>query len=336
MNPSAPHRRLPVWSALSLVFLISPPAAPIAAAQFATATVAGSVADSQGLRIPGATVVLVSESRGTTTESVTNQDGDFVFPNIPSDTYTVRVTMEGFKRLDRQGIVISAGTRVTIPMLVIELGALNETVVVTGEAPMIQAQSGERSFTIDTTDVANLPVVSRGFRDYVNLMPGVNPAGGGGAAGQQGRLGGGGQDNIVMDGISIMDTGNNGLMGGLNIPSDMVAEVKVLTSGYQAEYGRSSGLQISAITKSGTNQFRGSVYDVERNSKWNANSWANLRNRRPKQQVDERDWGYTVGGPIGKPGGTNRLSFFQTQYLGFVGQDLYFLPIVFSSDNDFF
>jgi hypothetical protein len=256
----------------------------------------------------------VSESRGNTIESVTNQDGDFVFPNIPSDTYTVRVTMEGFKRLDRQGIAISAGSRVTIPVLVIELGALNETVVVTGEAPMIQAQSGERSFTIDTSDVANLPVVNRGFREFVNLMPGVNPAGGGGT-GQQGRLGGGGQDNIVMDGISIMDTGNNGLMGGLNIPSDMVAEVKVLTSGYQAEYGRSSGLQISAITKSGTNQFRGSIYDVERNSKWNANSWANLRNRRPKQQVDERDWGYTVGGPVGKPGGTNKLFFFTgTEY----------------------
>ena len=142
-------------------------------------------------------------------------------------------------------------------------------------------------------------------------MPGVNPTGGGG--GQTGRLGGGGQDNIMMDGISIMDTGNNGLMGGLNIPVDMIAEVKVLTSGYNAEYGRSSGLQISAVTRGGTNSFRGSVYDVERNSDWNANSWANIQNGNPKNVNKQRDWGYTVGGPVGKPGGSNKLFFFYAQ-----------------------
>ena len=91
---------------------------------------------------------------------------------------------------------------------------------------------------------------------------------------------------------------------------DSIAEVKVLTQGYQAEFGRSSGLQISAVTKSGTNQFRGSLYDIERNSDWNSNTWANIKNGDPKPVSKQRDWGYSLGGPIGKPGGANRLFFF--------------------------
>ena len=89
--------------------------------------------------------------------------------------------------------------------------------------------------------------------------------------------------------------------------------MKVLVSSYQAEFGRSSGLQITAVTKSGTNRFRGSVYDVERNSDWNANSKTNILNGDPKTVLRQRDWGYSIGGPVGKPGGSNKLFFFYTQ-----------------------
>ena len=114
-----------------------------------------------------------------------------------------------------------------------------------------------------------------------------------------------------MDGISTMDTGSNTVMLQMNMES--IAEVKVLVSGYQAEYGRSSGLQIMAVTKSGTNQFRGSVYDVERNSDWNANSRTNNLNGHPKTISKEKDWGYSIGGPVGKPGGNNKLFFFNAR-----------------------
>ena len=97
----------------------------------------------------------------------------------------------------------------------------------------------------------------------------------------------------------------------MNVES--IAEVKVLTSNYQAEYGRSSGLQVTAVTKSGTNRFRGSVYDVERNSDWNSNSKTNKLNGDPKPVTKERDWGYSIGGPIGRPGGNNKLFFFYAQ-----------------------
>ena len=112
----------------------------------------------------------------------------------------------------------------------------------------------------------------------------------------------------MMDGVSTMDTGNNGQL--LQMNPEAIAEVKVLTAGYQAEYGRSSGLQITAVTKSGSNRFRGSVYDVMRNSDWNSNSWVNKINGTPKAVDKQSDWGYTFGGPVGKPGGNNKLFFF--------------------------
>ena len=112
----------------------------------------------------------------------------------------------------------------------------------------------------------------------------------------------------MMDGVGVMDTGSNRPLLQMNVES--IAEVKVLVSNYQAEYGRSSGLQITAVTKSGTNRFRGSVYDVERNSDWNRNSKTNILNGDPKTTLNEQDWGYSIGGPIGKPGGNNKLFFF--------------------------
>ena len=105
----------------------------------------------------------------------------------------------------------------------------------------------------------------------------------------------------MMDGVSTMDTGNNGQL--LQMNPEAIAEVKVLTAGYQAEYGRSSGLQITAVTKGGSNQFHGSLYDIMRNSDWNSNSWVNKINGTPKAVAKQSDWGYSFGGPVGRPGG---------------------------------
>jgi hypothetical protein len=104
-----------------------------------------------------------------------------------------------------------------------------------------------------------------------------------------------------MDGISAMDTGNNGQMINMNIES--IAEVKILTQGYQAEYGRSSGLQITAVSKSGTNRFRGSAYDLITDSEWNTIRELTKLNGDPKPKATSKTLGYSIGGPIGKPGG---------------------------------
>jgi hypothetical protein len=290
--------RIRVGSLAALWIAIATIALP-ASAQIITGTVSGSVKDAQGGVVPGATVTLINTARGTTTETQTSGEGDFVFPNINAGTYTIRVTMDGFKAVERPGIVVSPGDRLTVPALTIEVGALAETVTVQAETPTIQSSSGERSFTVATESVESLPLADRNFATLASLAPGVDGTS---------RIGGGGATNFMMDGIGTMDTGSNRLLMAVNVES--IAEVKVLTSGYQAEYGRSSGLQITAVTKSGTNRFRGSLYDVERNSEWYSNSKQNKLNGDPKPILKQREWGYSLGGPIGKPGGANKLFFF--------------------------
>jgi hypothetical protein len=265
-----------------------------------TGAVVGTVADAQGATVPGATVTLVSQSRGIAIDTQTAGTGDFIFPSVLPDTYTVRVSVDGFKTLERRNIAVSPGDRVGVGTLSIELGALSETITVTGEAPLIQAQTGERSSTVTTEAVQNLPIANRNFGGLASLTPGVIGTT---------RIGTpGSTTNFQIDGVSTIDTGAGGQALQLNV--EAIAEVRVIASGYQAEYGRNIGLQITGVTKSGTNQYRGSIYDIQRNSDWNSNSWENVRNGDPKTVSKQQDWGYTIGGPIGRPGGENRWFFF--------------------------
>jgi hypothetical protein len=296
------RRTIRRFTVLGLLAMTAPPVS----AQITTGTVSGTIKDVQGGVVPGATVVLISETKGTkSTPQVTNVSGDYVFPNVTADTYTVEVTMQGFKNLTRRNVKVSSGDRLVVPPLTLEVGGAAETVNVQAESPMIQAQSGERSFAIATEQIQNLPVAHQNFTNFTSLTPGVVQTG---ASAGGTRLGGAGQNNIMMDGVSAMDTGNNGQMLSMNIES--IAEVKILTQGYQAEYGRSSGLQITAVTKSGTNKFRGSAYDLQGNSSWNTNSWTNTKNGDPKVAATAKTLGYSIGGPVGKPGGNNKLFFF--------------------------
>ena len=127
-----------------------------------TGTVYGTIKDEQGSVIPGATLVLTSETRGTkSAPAITNATGDYVFPNVSADTYTLDVTMSGFKSAKRQGLAVSPGDRVAVPAITLEVGGANEMVTVTAERSIIQAQSGERSFTIIPEEVQNLPIFDR-------------------------------------------------------------------------------------------------------------------------------------------------------------------------------
>ncbi|MEO6235624.1 MAG: carboxypeptidase-like regulatory domain-containing protein, partial [Vicinamibacterales bacterium] len=298
------HRTASVCS-IALLLLVAGAVLP-ASAQITTGNITGTVKDAQGGVVPGATVTLTDEARGTKlAPAISNETGSYTFPNVTAATYTVEVTMSGFKTSQRKGVPVSGGDRVSVPAIILEVGGTAEAVTVVAESPLIQSQSGERSFTITTQQVENLPINHGNFTSLVALTPGVLE--GGNSAGGT-RIGGAGQNNIMMDGISAMDTGNNGQMINMNIES--IAEVKILTQGYQAEYGRSSGLQITAVSKSGTNRFRGSAYDLITDSKWNSIRELTKLNNDPKPKASAKTLGYSIGGPVGKPGGNNKLFFF--------------------------
>ncbi len=272
-----------------------------------TGGVTGTVADVQGGVIPGATVTLMSASKNTTLgTTTTNERGGFTFPNIPPDTYTVTVEMQSFKTLRKSGFEISSGPVTSIGTLTIELGGTSEVVNVSGETPLIQTVSGEKSFTVSSQQMASLPILGRDFGSLLQLTPGVQVSTDTLTTVQ--ALGGAGQTTFMVDGAVNMDPGIN--RQSMKVSVDSVSEVKAVTSSYQAEYGRSAGMQVNVVTKSGTNQLRAGGYYVARNSDWNSNSKTNILNGDPKPLVDEKDYGGSIGGPVGKPGGRNKLFFF--------------------------
>jgi hypothetical protein len=143
-------------------------------AQITTGTVMGRVVDSSGAVVPQASVTLFSETRGTRTAAVlTNETGDYVIPNVAPDRYTVEVTSASFKVTRRSGIVVTGADRVGVPPLTLEVGGTTETVNVTGEAALVQTQSGERSFAIESKQIEELPIVHGNFTSLVAFTPGV-------------------------------------------------------------------------------------------------------------------------------------------------------------------
>ena len=182
-----------------------------ASAQITTGNISGTVKDAQGGVIPGATVTLIDEAKGTKiAPATTDETGSYTFPNVTAATYTVEVTMSGFKTAVRKGVPVSGGDRASVPAITLEVGGTAENVTVMAESPLIQAQSGERSFAVTTEQIENLPINHGNFTSLVQLTPGVDGTS---------RIGGVGYNNIMMDGISAMDTGNNGQMINMNIES---------------------------------------------------------------------------------------------------------------------
>jgi hypothetical protein len=300
-------------------------AAPLAA-QTTSGSVSGSVRDPHGAAVPRAALRLVSVVRGTVFETTTDPAGDFVLPTVPPDRYTLKLAADGFKAVERPDVIVNANDRLALGVLTLPLGDRAETITVLGHSSELQTQGGERSFAIEGPVVQNVAVNGRSFLGLAFLAPGVvstQPT----PTGDSATLSANGQrissNNVQIDGITDVDTGNNGgPMVALSL--DSVQEFKVLTSNYQAEYGRSAGAQVSAVTKSGGRELHGSGYVFRRSDRWNANTWLNNRQTTggvwtpaPKPRTDQRDLGYTIGGPVFIPGVFNedrtKLFFFAGQ-----------------------
>jgi hypothetical protein len=240
----------------------------VTAAQETTGTVTGRIADAQGLAVPGATVTLTGAQGART--FVTDADGNFSAPFLTPGTYTVRAELQGFKATETRNVNVSLGQTTTVN-LSMEVGGLTETVEVTGAASIVDTRSTTTGAILSSDMLSRVPV-GRRVTDTLYLAPGVSSSGSAGRANPS-ISGSSGLDNqYVIDGVNVTNTGY-GAIGSYSIvfgslgsatPYDFVKEVQVKTGGYEAEFGQSMGGVVNIVTKSGTNQLRGSLFGYTR------------------------------------------------------------------------
>jgi len=301
-----------------------------------SATLTGTVLDQAGAVIPGADVKLTNQATGVSVQSASNEVGIFVFTSLLPGTYTLEVGMPGFRTLTMREIGLTANERRSLGNVSLQIGEVEQRVEVTAETSYVQTASSERAGLISGDQVLNLAVKGRDFLGLMSTLPGVSDMNvGTREVVQTGNLLNGlhingGRTNSIMyalDGISSVDTGSNASVQ--NAPNmDAISEVKVLTSNYQAEYGRNSAGTINVIMKSGGRDFHGSLYWYYRDKSLNANTFFNNRTGTRKGDYHFNNAGYSIGGPIYIPGKFNtnkdKLFFFFSQE--YVRRRLYLDP----------
>src|SRR6266480_5215878 len=306
--------RIGILSVFVLIFVLC---TGVVLAQTTSGSITGNVIDAQRSAIANATATLTDVDKGFTQTATTDEQGRFVFPQVPPGTFDLVIQVTGFKTQERKVVLVS-NDKLSLGNIMLEIGAVTETVEVTAEATLIQSESGERSAGVQSEELRNTGIRDRSFVNFVTLIPGVISNTSNGAAGDISSLYVNGtrqnSNNVQIDGVTSVDTGNNSLLA--RIPVEAIGELKVLTSGYQAEYGRSTGAQVIATTRSGSRDFHGAFYFYRRQTGLNANGWLNNRNGVPRAFQDQKDTGYNLGGPIYIPRlfkNRQKLFFFWNQ-----------------------
>jgi hypothetical protein len=300
--------------------------------QTENATVAGRVSDSTGAAVVGADIELQSIERGTTRTVTTNDTGIYLFPSVQPGQYRMTVQKNGFRKLDFLGLVVNVQDRIE-ENFKLQIGSVSESITVTGGAPLVNTEDGSVSTVVDRNLADNLPMNGRSFQTLIQLTPGVvqTPS----TELDSGQFSVNGQRAFsnywMLDGVSANigvglssapGSPGNGAAGALGsfsaqggtnslVSVDALQEFRIQTSTYAPEFGRTPGGQISIITRSGTNQFHGSVFDYLRNDVMDANDWFADSAGLPKPQERQNDFGGTFSGPILRNG-----TFFFFSYEG--------------------
>ncbi len=281
---------------------------PAASAQD-TATITGTVKDPSGASIAEAQVVVTSSARGINRSTVTNSTGDYEVAALPIGSYDLTVAAPGFKKYDAKGIVLRVAQKARVDVA-LQVGAISTEVVVQGsDVAQVETQSSELAGTVTGKEISQLELNGRNFTQLVTLVPGVSNQTGSdeGAEGLSGSVQysmNGGRveyNNWEVDGGDNMDNGSNASLN-VFVSLDAIAEFKVLTSNYGAQYGRNGSGTVEIETKSGTKDFHGDVYEFVRNDDFNAKNI--VQSSTPTYK--KNDWGYTIGGPAFIPGLYNR------------------------------
>jgi hypothetical protein len=289
-------------------------------AQTITGSMSGHIQDQQGASVPNAAITATDPTRKTTNTAKTNDQGDFFIAGLQPGNYTVSITAGGFKKLDRKNTQLDANDKLALGDITLQVGAITESIEVSASAVTLQTESVERSATISGKQIENTQVNGRNPIDLAKLIPGVvstaNVAAGGvgGLSGLQVNGNRGTSNQLTINGVSDIDTGANGSQN-VTISQDSMAEFKILTGTYQAEYGRNAGAQISLVTKSGTSEFHGSGYWYHRHEDLNANTYINIVRGLQRPLFRYNDPGYTIGGPVMIPKilPKNKVFFFWSQ-----------------------
>ena len=281
-----------------------------ARAQVDTGTILGTVKDASGAVVAGAKVTLTHEGQAFTLSRVTRQDGTYIFTPIRIGIYRVEVESQGFKKAVRRGIELNLQQQAVVDVG-LETGQLEEAVDVTAEIPLLQTRTGEVGQTITTASIENLPLNGRDYTALARLSAGTARPQQGARAPLQFTANGTrpGQNNYMLDGIDN-NTSNVDFLGGtayvVKPPVDAIAEIKVLTSSFGAEYGRAGGAVLSATLKSGSNDFHGSAWEFNRNDGLKAAEFFENARGLKKGRYDANQFGFTAGGALVK----NKTFFF--------------------------
>lgn len=286
--------------------------AGIASAQEITASLTGTVTDSSGAVVPGATITVHDNARGVDVRTVTSDSsGSYTVSQLPVGTYTVTIEGAGFRKYVANDVILHVGDHRTLDAI-LQVGQVSQEVTVSATATPVETSSSSQEGTVVAAQVHELELNNRNFELLLTLQPGVSSTladqvGFGGIANTSSISVNGARtsaNNWMVDGSDVNDSGSN--LTVLNVPSiDALDEFKLERSTYDAQFGRSGGGQVNVVTKSGSSQFHGSAYEFFRNDLLNANNFfANAVKHAPGQTQAVRpafrynDWGFTLGGPL--------------------------------------
>jgi hypothetical protein len=287
----------------------------------ATSSLSGTVTDTSGAVVPGASVVVKRADTGLTSEAITNAEGQFTVPSLLAGTYSVTVSLSGFKTSTTNDVVINAGVPAGVK-ITLEVGGVEEQVVVQAGSEVVKTQSTTVATTMTSKQISSLPLTSRSALDFVVNLPGVNTPG----TARQSTVNGlpQGAINITMDGVSIQDNflkTSDGFFARVSPRLDAIEEVTVTSAGNEADSAGQGAVNIRFVTKAGTNTYKGGMFWNYQSDKLNANTFFNNRNlapdpvtgKAPKGQLKLNQPGFNVGGPISIPGlynGHDKAFFF--------------------------
>ncbi len=291
--------------------------------QVTTGNIIGTVTDPSGAVVPNIEVQIRHEATGEVRSFTTGPDGIFRISGLPMGVYTLTLkSAAGFKEYVQQGISLSTAETRDLGRIRLELGSQTESVSVTAEATAVQTASSERSALVDGNQLNQIAIKGRDLFGMLNMIPGVvqssvqETTGPGGLLYLNVNSNGVSRNSFTVDGVSAMDTAGNSFSH-YEPNMDSIAEVRVLTSTYSAEFGRNSGGQVSVITKGGGQEFHGSGWVNKRHEMFNAKNFFDNYNNQPKSVYRYFVGGFSVGGPIYIPKkfNTNKqhLFFFVSQ-----------------------